>query len=187
MTAGSVLRRFPCRFVVLAAAVTSLSSATSAQAPPAADRFARVTPLIGRWAGTSEGRPGKGTVEREYAWALGQRYVRVTNRSHYPAQPANPKGETHEDEGFISVDSARGALVLRQFHIEGFVNQYVAEAGSDTRLVFTSEAIENIPTGWRARETFVFTSADTFDEVFELAEPGKDFEVYTRATLRRAR
>jgi hypothetical protein len=44
--------------------------------------------------------------------------------------------------------------VLRQFHVEGFVNQYVLEPGSTPeRLVFTTEAIENIPAGWRARET----------------------------------
>jgi len=39
--------------------------------------------------------------------------------------------------------------------------------------VFTSEAIENIPAGWRARETYVVTGPDEFEEVFELAEPGK--------------
>ena len=44
--------------------------------------------------------------------------------------------------------------------------------------MFTSEAIENIPAGWRARETYVMTSADAFEEIFELAEPGKPFEVY---------
>jgi hypothetical protein len=52
---------------------------------------------VGRWSGTTEGQPGKGTVEREYTRVLGSRFVQVKNRSTYPAQEKNPKGEVHED------------------------------------------------------------------------------------------
>jgi hypothetical protein len=77
---------------------------------------------------------------------------------------------------------------LRQFHVEGFVNQYVQNADSAApRLVFTTESIENIPAGWRARETYVVLGPDQFEEVFELAEPGKEFELYSRARLKRVR
>ena len=54
-------------------------------------------------------------------------------------------------------------------------------------LIFVSEAIENIPSGFRARETYTLIGPDEFEEVFELAEPGKDFALYSRATLKRAR
>jgi hypothetical protein len=147
-----------------------------------------VAKLIGQWEGTSEGQPGKGTVRREYSRALDGRFIRVRNRSEYPPQDKNPKGERHEDEGFISMDRSRQALVFRQFHVEGFVNQYVEDPGStSSRLVFTSEAIENIPPGWRARETYVFAGPDALEEIFELAEPGKPFDVYSRATLTRSK
>jgi hypothetical protein len=86
--------------------------------------------LIGRWQGTTEGQPGRGTVVREYSRALNSRFIRVKNQSTYPPQPANTKGEVHEDEGFISFDRSRKKLVLRQFHVEGFVNQYVEADGS---------------------------------------------------------
>ena len=56
---------------------------------------------------------------------------------------------------------------------------------SSTRLVFTTESIENIPAGWRARETYVVHGPDEFEEIFELAESGKAFELYSRARLRR--
>jgi hypothetical protein len=103
-------------------------------------------------------------------------------------QEKNPKGEVHEDEGFISFDRTRQKLVLRQFHVEGFVNQYVEEADSaPTRLVFTTESIENIPAGWRARETYVVHGPDDFEEIFELAGSGKPFELYSRARLTRVR
>jgi hypothetical protein len=41
--------------------------------------------------------------------------------------------------------------------------------------------------GLRARETFVVLGPDEFEEVFELAGPGKPFELYSRARLKRVR
>jgi hypothetical protein len=159
-----------------------------AQALVAADPFAPIAFMIGRWEGSSEGQPGKATVRREYSRALNDRFVRVRNRSEYPAQEKNPKGEIHEDEGFFSVDRARKRLVFRQFHVEGFVNQYAQDPeSSPQRIVFTTEAIENIPPGWRARETYVVHGPDEFEEIFELAEAGKPFELYSRARLKRVR
>jgi hypothetical protein len=160
----------------------------AAQQPAAADPLERLGFLIGRWEGTSEGQPGKGTVQREYSRALSSRFIRGHNRTVYPAQEKNPNGEVHEDEGWFSFDRARKRLVLRQFHVEGFVNQYVEDAGSSPgRLVFTTEAIENIPAGWRARETYVVHGPDEIEEVFELAGEGKPFDVYSRVRLRRVK
>jgi hypothetical protein len=77
---------------------------------------------------------------------------------------------------------------MRQFHVEGFVNQYVlTEAATDgKKLVWTTESIENIPARWRARETYLIADQNEFRELFELAEPGKDFMLYTRTHFRRA-
>lgn len=47
------------------------------------------------------------------------------------------------------------------------------------------QAIENIPAGFRARETYLAHGPDAFDEVFEIAEPGKPFDVYSRARFTR--
>ena len=58
--------------------------------------------------------------------------------------------------------------MLRQFHVEGFVNQYAQDSESSSqKLVFTTESIENIPAGWRARETYVVHGPDEFEEIFE--------------------
>jgi len=166
-------------------ALCILCSGGIAQKLTAADPFDRVAFLVGRWEGTTEGQPGSGTVQRE---VLNSRFIRVRNRSEYPPQPNNPKGEIHEDEGFISFDRARKALVFRQFHTEGFVNHYVETVDSaTTTIVFTSEAIENMPAGWRARETYTAQGPDAFEEVFQLAELGKPFEVYSRAQFKRVK
>ena len=52
-------------------------------------------------------------------------------------------------------------------------------------MVFTTDSIENIPAGFRARETYKILGPDEFVEVFEIAEPGKDFETYSENRYRR--
>lgn len=141
--------------------------------------------LVGSWLGDVSGQPGNGQCERAYRFVLNDRYLEIRSKSTYPAQPKNPKGEVHEDWGMISYDRSRKAFVLRQFHLEGFVNQYVSEPVREGPLRFTSEAIENIRAGYRARETYTITGPDNFVERFELAEPGKDFELYSETRFRR--
>jgi len=164
------------------------ASATSQGPAPPADRWALVRFLVGSWEGTSEGRPGSGTVRRQYRFELRDQFIEVRNTSTYPPQEKNPKGEVHDDVGFISYDRARKRLVLRQFHVEGFDSQYVQDQpASAGALSFTSEAIENIPAGWRARESYIVHGPDEFEEIFELAEGGKPFEEYSRTRLKRAK
>jgi hypothetical protein len=176
------------RWLTVAAFLLVVGSGSSdAQSTAPVDRLALLAPLIGKWAGPTDGEPGTGTTEREYERILGDRFIELRNRSTYPPQEKNVKGERHEDRGIFSYDSARKAIVLRQFHVEGFVNQFVLDpASTPDRLVFTTEAIENIPAGWRARETYVI-GPDRLEEIFELAEPGKPFAVYSRNRLTRVR
>ncbi len=143
--------------------------------------------LIGKWTGESEGQPGKGKYERSYELVLNKKFIEVKNKSTYPPSANKPKGEIHEDHGFISYDRSRKTFVLRQFHTEGFVNQYKTDSISPDgkTIVFISESIENIPSGFRARETYQIINNDEFTETFELAEPGKEFEVYSKAVLKR--
>lgn len=143
--------------------------------------------FVGSWTGTGEGQPGTSKVDREYRFILNGRFLQETNRSVYEPQQKTPNGEVHEDTGIMSFDRSRKKFVFRQFHVEGFVNQYASEAvpPEAKTVVFTSEAIENIPSGWRARETYKILGPDEFEAVFELAEPGKGFELYSRSRLKR--
>jgi hypothetical protein len=172
--------------VALLLAFCLLPVSSVAQQKPGEPNLSTLDPFVGRWQGTSEGQPGQGTVEREYTRMLNGRFIRASNRSRYPPQERNPKGEEHEDFGIFSVDRARQRIVLRQFHGEGFVNQYLQEQESSERtIVFVTESIENLPAGWRARETYRWLSSDEFEEVFELSAPGKPFELYSKTRLKR--
>lgn len=174
------------RNLVKVLALAMLALLATSQTSPTQDGWSAVRALIGTWQGTVEGQPGKGVSTREYRFALNGRFIEVRNRSVYAPQPKNPKGEVHEDWGMISLDWVRKTLVLRQFHTEGYVNQFVAEPMPGA-VRFTSESIENIPPGYRARETYEFDGPDSFVEVFELAEPAKDFAVYSQARFKRTK
>jgi hypothetical protein len=152
------------------------------------DRFAPLRFFAGSWRGGQGGQPGQGVAERTYDFILNDRFLQETNTSTYPPQEKNKKGEVHHHMSLISYDTGRKLFVFRQFHTEGFVNTYVQESTNDDRkLVFVTEAIENIPAGYRARETYIIVSHDEFIERFEVAEPGKDFELYSEAHLKRVR
>jgi THAP4-like, heme-binding beta-barrel domain len=176
---------------MLVATLPALSGADTTATAPAnrPDPWQPLRRLIGTWEGESQGESGAGHSAREYRFVLGDRFIEATNVSTYPPQEKNPKGERHEDRGFFSYDRAQKKIVLRQFHLEGFVNQYALESISPdgNTVVFVTTAIENIPPGWRARETYTFLSDDEFTEKFELAEPDKDFAPYSEARFKRKR
>ena len=164
-------------------AISLLVRTTAARAQTHEGGLVRLNFMIGEWRGTSSGEPGQGNVERTCSKVLNDRFIECRTTTTYPAQKANPKGEVHVDRAFFSYDKSGKKLRLRQFHGEGFVNTY-AEAES---LSFVTVEIENIPAGWRARETYEPSSADAWSERFELAEPGKDFKLYSASTLRRVK
>jgi hypothetical protein len=158
-----------------------------AQSPGKNSAWSRLAFLEGKWEGKGSGEPGNSTVVREYRFIFNGTFLQVKNKSTFLPQEKNPKGEIHEDWGIISRDRNRKLFVLRQFHIEGFVNQYVLDTlkSDTTTLIFNSEAIENIGPGFRAREVCTIVSPDEFVETFYLAEPSKDFELYVKTPFKR--
>jgi hypothetical protein len=152
------------------------------------DRFEALRFLAGTWRGDQAGQPGRRTAEHTYQFILNDRFLQETNTSTYAPQEKNKNGEVHHHMSMISYDTARKLFVFRQFHAEGFVNTYVQQPSADDKtIVFVSKAIENILAAYRARETYTILSRDEFTERFDIAEPGKDFELYPEARLNRVR
>jgi hypothetical protein len=131
----------------LTTAILLVSIAAIAQEPIAKSPFDPIRSFVGRWQGTTQGQPGHGKGVRNYEFVLGGKFLRASNKTVYPPQEKNPKGEVHEDFGYFSYDRQRKKLLLRQFHVEGFVNEYVEQEGTKDgkTLVFETERIENIP------------------------------------------
>ena len=141
--------------------------------------------FVGEWNGEGGGQPGKGKYERSYQFILNKRFIEIKNKSTYEPTTQHPNGEVHEDIGYFSYDNSRKTFMLRQFHIESFVIQYKIDSISPDRktIVFISESIENIPSGYRAKETYRLVSDNEIEETFEIAEPNKDFAVYSKVKL----
>lgn len=151
------------------------------------DVWAPLRFFAGRWEGQGEGKGGVSKGIQDFEFVLDGKYLHIRNRTVFEPQEMNPKGEVHQDWGFISYDQIRKRFVLRQFHVEGFVNQYVMEdpSGDGKNLVFTSEAIENIPPGFRARITYRILNDHEFEQTFDLASPGNEFDCYAKGIMRR--
>jgi hypothetical protein len=143
--------------------------------------------FVGKWEGAGVAEAVNGKYERSYQFIFNKRFIEVKNKSTYPPTEKNPKGEVHEDLGYISYDKIRKTFVLRQFHIEGFVNQYKLDSISPDKktIVFRSENIENIAPGWSAKESYQLINDNEFIETFELAEPKGEFVVYSKAKFKR--
>jgi len=143
--------------------------------------------FLGQWEGTGEGQPGGSHGRQEWGFVLGGKYLQVKNEARFDPQEKNPKGELHEDWGFISYDQLRKAYIFRQFHVEGFVNQYISP-GPDPdgkTFVFLSEAIENMPPGFKARLTYRIVDENSFEQTFDLAPPGKELTCYSKGLMTR--
>jgi hypothetical protein len=142
--------------------------------------------FVGKWEGAGVmDQVNKGKYERSYQFIFNNKFIEVNNKSTYPPTEKKPSGEVHEDLGIISYDKGRKTFVLRQFHIEGFVNQYKLDSISPDKktIVFLSENIENIAPGFKAKESYQLLNDKEFIETFELAGPGGSFEVYSKVKL----
>ena len=69
--------------LTLGLALASVGPRGDAQAAVAEPPLRKLEFMIGRWQGTTDGAPGRGTVQREYSRALDGRFIRAVNRSEY--------------------------------------------------------------------------------------------------------
>lgn len=143
--------------------------------------------FLGRWTGTGSGSPGNSQADREYKLILNDQFIQITHQSLYKPQERNPEGELHEELGYISYDGGRKLYVYREFHVEGYVNQYVSEglAPGGQKLIFKTEAVENGPPGLQARTTYEILGENEFKETFDLAGPGQKWSCFITNDFKR--
>ncbi len=142
--------------------------------------------LEGHWEGRGDGMSGVSTVVQEYVFVLGGNFLRMTTKSEFKPQEKNPTGEIHEDLGIFSYDSGRGKFILRGFYVEGFVNRYVGEVTEDGRtLTFETEAVENAPSGTRAKLVFLRTDDNGLEQSFHVSFPGREWSCLSTNYLRK--
>lgn len=138
--------------------------------------------FIGSWEGKGEGKSGVSDARRQYDLVLNDNFILIKNASEFQPQEKNLKGEIHENMDFLSYDKGRSVYVLRQFHCEGFANQYTLNNISDDCKVFEfeTEIIENGPNGLKARVIIEILNDNEFEERFELSFPGNNYGCYNK-------
>jgi hypothetical protein len=132
--------------------------------------------LEGHWEGAIDGRLGQGTGRRHITFILDGKFLLLRHASVRLPQEKSPRGDYHREMGVFSFDRERGMVIYREFLVEGFVNRYTCDV-EPKKFVCTTESVENGP-GMRARLTVEISDRYRFDEIFELASPGKELEVY---------
>jgi len=153
------------------------------------DPWTNLRVLEEKWEGPTSGKPGKGVTTREYRFELNGHFLSQRNKVVYDAKSPAAKPEVHEDFSLLSYDARLKKIVWRQFHSEGFVHEYTLDSVSadGKSLDFFTVSIENIPPGFRAKESYRMISADEIESTFWLAQPAKDFELYTQTRLKRVK
>jgi hypothetical protein len=156
-----------------------------AQAEEKEDVWAPLKALLGEW----EGSGGRGSIQSQiqarYNFVLNGNYIEVYHKAVFPPQEGLEAGETHEDKGFISYDRGRKKFVFRQFHIEGFVNQYVLDSLSTdgSTLFLNSEQIENAPPGTKANYVIKIINENEIETAFNVAFPGREYQCFSKNRL----
>ena len=153
------------------------------------DPWAPVRVFEGKWEGVSTGKPGTQFSQREYQFEYRGKFLSQRDQSVYQPKSPTDKWTTRGDFGFFSYDASQKKILWRQFHSEGFVNEYTLDSISadGKSFEFVMVRIENLAPGWRAKKSYRVISADEIEETFSLAPPGKEFDVFTVAHLKRVK
>jgi hypothetical protein len=149
------------------------------------DGLERIAFLIGKWTGEGEGFGQTSQVEHSYRYVLQNRFIESKTKSIVSDDDESIL-EVHEDLGMFSYDTEREAIVLRQFHSEGYVNVYTMDDPSEHAggIVFTSDKTEGAG-GLLARLRYDLESTGSYTVSLDLANPGQDFRECQVVRMRR--
>lgn len=144
--------------------------------------------LIGEWKGEGTGQPGVSAATVKYEFVLDSSFIRFEGKSVYRPQEKNPKGETHRGMGLIGYDRINQRYFAYIFHNESFAEQDSLTFSADSsEFSLHSLSLTNIPAGWRSKSTFKKIDNRTYQQVFELAPPDKEFSTYVTNRMKRVK
>jgi hypothetical protein len=147
-------------------------------APPAGNSLQF---LEGEWTAEGGGQPGQASAGGfRFQPELDGKILLRTNRSEYPAS-ANRPAIVHKDLMVIYPGAEGKPARADYWDNEGHVIRYTVTADGKS-AVFLSDADAAGP---RFRLTYAVTDAKTLSIKFEMAQPGKDFQIYVEGTARR--
>ena len=183
MSPHAMPRRAVPIVLAMAVALGAARPAAAGDSPPQEDPWAPFRQLIGVWRGDAAGFGSVSDLQHEWDLAVQDRFLRLRTRSVQRTEDG--EGEVHEDVGYLSFDTDRGAYVFRRFLSEGFVNTFDVAREGDA-ITFEARESESAE-GMRGRMVLTFEGEHDYGMVLELAGPGGDFAACQEMKLHRVK
>ena len=146
----------------------------------AADDWGPVQFLIGKWTGEGSGQPGNGAGAFSLLPDLQGKVLVRKSFAEYPAAGGKP-ATRHDDLMIVYRQPGSAELRAAYYDSEGHIIAYVVQA-VEGGVAFVSDSPRDQA---RYRLTYVAAGKDRAHLKFEIAPPGKDFNVYLEAGIRR--
>ncbi len=151
-------------------------------------RFASLVWLVGEWRGYGRFEERVTYLHRKYSYDLGGMYLVERTVDVFPPPEPSTDFEVHQDFVVYYRDTTTGALKAKAFFVEAFVTSETVSGGENNKpLVMESTQIENAPPGLRTRFTLTRETDARFKETFEIAKPGKEYELVEELVMERLR
>lgn len=146
----------------------------------AADDWGPVQFLVGKWTGEGSGQPGNGAGAFSLLPDLQGKILVRKSFAEYPATDGRP-ATRHDDLMIVYRQSGSGELRAAYYDSEGHVIAYAVQAVEGGVAFVSGGPRDQV----RYRLTYVAAGKDRARLKFEIAPPGKDFNVYIEAGIRR--
>ncbi len=152
------------------------------------DRFTPLAWLVGEWQGYGKFTKRTTYVHRKYSYDLGGIYLVERTIDMFPPAEPSTDFEVHQDFVVYYRDTTAGDLRAKAFFVEAFVTSETVRIGEGgQRIITESTQIENGPPGLRTRFILTRETDDRFKETFEIAKPGKEYELVEESVFKRLR
>ena len=150
------------------------------------DRFAPLAWLVGEWQGYGKFGTRMTYAHRKYSYDLEGMYLVERTIDMFPPPEPSTEFEVHQDFVVYYRDTTTGGLKAKAFFVEAFVTSETVSGGEGGKpIIAESTEIENGPPGLRTRFTLTRETNDRFKETFEIARPGKEFELAEESFYKR--
>ncbi|HKE28344.1 MAG TPA: hypothetical protein VKB88_38610 [Bryobacteraceae bacterium] len=146
----------------------------------AADGWGPLQFLVGKWVGEGSGDPGKGAGAFSLLPDLQGKILVRKSFAEYPAANGRP-ATRHDDLMIVYREPGSGELRATYYDSEGHTIAYVVQA-VEGGVAFVSDGPRDQT---RYRLTYLAAGKDRAKLKFEIAPPGKDFNLYLDAAIRR--
>lgn len=151
-----------------------------------AERFPELAWLAGEWQGFGRFPERTTYVHKVYSFDLAGMFFVERTLDVFPPPEPSTDFEMHQDLTLFYRDAASGEIRARGFFVEGFVTASAVEVrDGGAVLVIESREVDNAPPSLRSRITFTRQAPDRFSGLFELAFPGRDYQVMERLEMKR--